>query len=207
MELNVNPDIIKIHVKETLHYQHSLRRIIIITFINWQWFEIKYLVFGYNSDFKVCINIVFYRLVEFPFNNVEFRPDGSSDSWCGVETRRCQNCSQASGDIDDHWAWCGTRTMHMRLATRLQRLASIIDDTGIRFLCFFSCHQLSLTDLRICTVKLMVVPRKNPYLVDLYVLFAAVVVEKALSMNLSDGASALYQEGRYGKLQHVLISV
>ncbi|KAL4222201.1 hypothetical protein ACF0H5_018238 [Mactra antiquata] len=67
----------------------------------------------------------FRRLVEYPLNDVKFAEEGSPDEWCGVETRQCKNCNLASNNHDDHWAWCGTRTMHMRLATRLQRLAVI----------------------------------------------------------------------------------
>lgn len=70
----------------------------------------------------------FRRLVEYPLGDVEFTAEGQTDSWCGVETRQCQDCSSASNDIEDHWSWCGTRTMHMRLATRLQRLSVIVNN-------------------------------------------------------------------------------
>ncbi|XP_060568332.1 uncharacterized protein LOC132726934 [Ruditapes philippinarum] len=70
----------------------------------------------------------FKRLIEYPLSDVEFEPEGSPDSWCGVETRQCQDCSVASDDLSDHWTWCGTRTMHMRLAVRLQRLVVIAKD-------------------------------------------------------------------------------
>ncbi|KAH3802556.1 uncharacterized protein LOC127837090 [Dreissena polymorpha] len=69
----------------------------------------------------------FRRLIEYPLSDVDFEPEGDTGAWCGVETRRCHgDCTLHSGDIDDHWNWCGTRTMHMRLAARLQRLTKIL---------------------------------------------------------------------------------
>ncbi|XP_052773072.1 uncharacterized protein LOC128211950 [Mya arenaria] len=101
----------------------------------------------------------FRRLVEYPLNdtNLEFEPEGLSSKWCGVETRRClADCRKSTGDIDDHWRWCGTRTMHMRLAARLKRLITILTDT--------------------------------------------VIVEKALSMDDSDGSASQFKEGRAARL-------
>lgn len=67
----------------------------------------------------------FKRLVEYPLQDIQFLPEGNLSDWCGVETRQCRACSNSSGDLDDHWTWCGTRTMSMRMATRLTRLSEI----------------------------------------------------------------------------------
>lgn len=74
------------------------------------------------------------RLVEYPLDNIEFLPEGPSDTWCGVETRRCRSCASSVEDkygseyVTDTWNWCGTRTMSMRMAVRLQRLAVLTNN-------------------------------------------------------------------------------
>lgn len=98
----------------------------------------------------------FKRLVEYPLTDVDFETEGARDSWCGVETRQCKDCTVPSADLEDHWAWCGARTMHMRLATRLQRLVVLAGGN--------------------------------------------VKVIKALSMNISDGSSKLFMEGRAARI-------
>ena len=80
---------------------------------------------------------VINRLVEYPLDNIEFLPEGPSDSWCGVETRRCRSCDVSVEDeygsevVTDTWKWCGTRTMSMRMAVRLQRLAAFTNNQSM----------------------------------------------------------------------------
>ena len=84
------------------------------------------------------------RLVEYPLNNIEFSPEGPSDTWCGVETRRCRQCTSSVEDdygaeyVADTWKWCGTRTMSMRLAVRLQRLAVLTNNKSMNYFCHLS---------------------------------------------------------------------
>ena len=76
--------------------------------------------------------MLFFRLVEYPLDDVHFLREGPAYSWCGVETRQCADCSTASSDVEDHWSWCGTRTMTMRSAVRLQRLAVLTNNQGLK---------------------------------------------------------------------------
>ena len=74
---------------------------------------------------------IWRRLVEYPLDDVVFLPEGQVDNWCGVETRKCGDCNAASSNIEDYWSWCGTRTMTMRLAIRLKRLAVLTAGQGM----------------------------------------------------------------------------
>lgn len=76
-----------------------------------------------------------FRLVQYPLDDVVFSPEGPADTWCGVETRRCQDCSTPVDDesFGEPWNWCGTRTMTMRLATRLHRMAVLTNGQSIRY--------------------------------------------------------------------------
>ena len=94
--------------------------------------DYSHLYFLYRNQIKRKFSINFQRLVQYPLDDIIFSPEGPAISWCGVETRRCQNCSLAVDDsgIIDHWSWCGTRIMSMRMATRLQRLAVLTNGNG-----------------------------------------------------------------------------
>lgn len=60
------------------------------------------------------------------FDDVEFEPEGPQTESCGMDTRRCQQCSSLQ-DSDDPVDWCTTRTMVPRMAVRLRRLAKIVN--------------------------------------------------------------------------------
>ena len=84
-------------------------------------------------SFFVSNSFLLHRLVEYPFDDVEFSPEGPMDAWCGVETRRCRLCvfPVDESSVADTWSWCGTRTMSMRLAIRLHRLSILTDGNGL----------------------------------------------------------------------------
>ena len=69
------------------------------------------------------LNYLNIRLVEYPLDDVTFSPEGPSDTWCGVQTRQCRPDCSLPIDATDTWNWCGSRTMSMRLAVKLQRLS------------------------------------------------------------------------------------
>lgn len=59
--------------------------------------------------------------------NVAFEAEGAKTSACGAPTRGCNQCTRYV-DVDNPWDWCLTRTMTTRAATRLHRLARLVEE-------------------------------------------------------------------------------
>lgn len=94
------------------------------------------LICGNSTDSISQDNLeMMQQLVHYPFNDVQFLPEGPASTWCGVETRKCQNCSRNDDEIieTNPWNWCETRTMTMRLAVKLQRL-SVLTNANVTVL-------------------------------------------------------------------------
>ncbi|XP_067685171.1 uncharacterized protein [Haliotis asinina] len=66
-----------------------------------------------------------YRLIQYPYEDVIFKPEGSPSATCYQSTRRCKSTCKWS-DSTEHWDWCQTRVMTPRMAIRLRRLAAIV---------------------------------------------------------------------------------
>ncbi|XP_048252021.1 uncharacterized protein LOC124134974 [Haliotis rufescens] len=65
-----------------------------------------------------------YRLIQYPFDDLTFDPEGSLSAMCYQSTRRCKSTCEWS-DSTEPWDWCQTRVMTPRMAIRLRRLAAI----------------------------------------------------------------------------------
>ncbi|XP_046356065.2 uncharacterized protein LOC124134979 [Haliotis rufescens] len=67
-----------------------------------------------------------YRLIQYPYEDVIFKPEGSSSATCYQSTRRCKSTCKWS-DSTEPWDWCQTRVMTPRMAIRLRRMAAIVN--------------------------------------------------------------------------------
>ena len=68
-----------------------------------------------------------FRQIQYPLENVEFETEGPKTSTCGAQTRQCNQC-ESYKDTETPWDWCLTRTITMRAATRLHRLATLVKE-------------------------------------------------------------------------------
>lgn len=67
------------------------------------------------------------RQIQYPLENVAFEAEGAKTSSCGAPTRGCNQCTRYV-DVDNPWDWCLTRTLTTRAATRLHRLARLVEE-------------------------------------------------------------------------------
>ncbi|XP_067685193.1 uncharacterized protein [Haliotis asinina] len=87
--------------------------------------------FFHGVDFKEVINPLLqdrniqHRLIQYPFEDFTFDPEGSSSDTCYQSTRRCRSTCELSVS-EDPWDWCQTRVMTARMAIRLRRLFPIV---------------------------------------------------------------------------------
>ncbi|XP_046569945.1 uncharacterized protein LOC124278269 [Haliotis rubra] len=85
----------------------------------------------HGVDFKEVINPLLqdrniqYRLIQYPFDDFTFDPEGSSSDMCYQSTRRCKSTCELSV-TKEPWDWCQTRVMTPRMAIRLRRLVAIV---------------------------------------------------------------------------------